>query len=838
MKRRLIMACAAALVLDPLLVLPADRPESRFTFISPRGEWKTETNGGPRVAAFAKTIANESDVAKVAISAAALGCYELYVNGALVSSAEDGNRSDYLRVGATDPVLRRAYLTYDVSRLWKKGDGAQNVVSAFVAASWFSDCLGGRCDVKPAFAAKVEITGTDGKTACFATDAMWCASFDTPFSVAGIYEGETFDGRICQCAEKCAGSAPAEVNTNFTGTTAKAEGPGVSLRRDLAIDPVAAYKYSGVEGADKDMFGRVRKTGIFRPGEQMRIGAGETLVVDFGQNAAAIPEIVATAKAGTVLRFRGAEMLNDANGERSRGNDGPAGSIYRESFRSIRDKGAEVKYVFRGDGYECYLPTFTFMGYRYAEITATEDVTIKSVRSIPVTSIAKSMERGTVSTGNASVNQLISNIRWGQYSNYLSIPTDCPQRDERMGWTADTQIFAAAAYRNADVYGFLSKWMTDMRDSASQDERGRFPSVAPSQRWNSCGRGCFGWADAGVIVPWTSWKMTGDKTIVEKNWDAMARFVDFQQKTKYRSSKASDGDWQWGDWVSFEKYESRRGWGPGNKRPPEAVVYWDYLAGCYWYWNSMLMEEMARLLGKGDAAEKYAKMSAEARVYVKSEFFRDGGRLPVFLRDMQTPHLFALHFGFYDNPEVKKEAIAQLLKNIEDHGGCLQTGFLGTSILMDTLTYDVGRPDVAYSLLLQHKFPSWLYSVDQGATTIWERWNSYTKENGFCPGMNSFNHYAYGAVLDWICGTAAGLRPGKDGGFDKSFTLAPIADRRLGSIDAKYRTRNGTIRSSWRCLEDGSVEYMFFVPDGIEADVVIGGKSRKWKHGLNKVVNK
>ena len=283
MKRRLIMACAAALVLDPLLVLPADRPESRFTFISPRGEWKTEANGVPRVAAFAKTIANENDVAKVAISAAALGCYELYVNGALVSSAEDGNRSDYLR---------------------KKGDGAQNVVSAFVAASWFSDCLGGRCDVKPAFAAKVEITGTDGKTACFATDAMWCASFDTPFSVAGIYEGETFDGRICQCAEKCAGSAPAEVNTNFTGTTAKAEGPGVSLRRDLAIDPVAAYKYSGVEGADKDMFGRVRKTGIFRPGEQMRIGAGETLVVDFGQNAAAIPEIVATAKAGTVLRFR------------------------------------------------------------------------------------------------------------------------------------------------------------------------------------------------------------------------------------------------------------------------------------------------------------------------------------------------------------------------------------------------------------------------------------------------------------------------------------------------------------------------------------------------------
>ena len=841
MKKLLLLIGAAAAVLSPLSVLFADCPESRFTFISPCGEWKSEAKGGPQVAAFAKTFANESDVAKVEISAAALGCYELYVNGTLVSSAEDGNRSDYLRAGATDTRRRRAYLTYDVTGLWNKENGAHNVVSAFVAASWFSDHLGGRCDVKPAFAAKVEMMETSGNTVCLATDATWCASFDTPFLVAGIFEGETYDGRICQCAEKCAGSAPAEVNTNFMGTTTKAEGPGVSLRRDLALYPVTAYKYSGVEGSDKDVFGCVRKTGTFRSGEQMRIGAGETLVVDFGQNAAAIPELVATAKAGTALRFRGAEMLNDANGERSRGNDGPAGSIYRENFRTIRDKGAEVKYIFRGDGDERYLPTFTFMGYRYAEITATEDVTIKSVHSIPVTSIAKSMERGTVSTGNVSVNQLISNIRWGQYSNYLSIPTDCPQRDERMGWTADTQVFAAAAYRNADVYGFLTKWMTDMRDSASQDGRGRFPGVAPAMRWYSCGRGRFGWADAGIIVPWTSWKMTGDKSIVEKNWDAMVKFVDFQQTTKYRTAEASDGNYQWGDWVSFEKYESssRRGWNSDKKLLPETAVYWDYLAGCYWCWNAERMAEMARILGKADDVAKYEKMAAEAHGYVKAEFFKDGGRLPAFLRDMQTPHLFALRFGFYDNPEVKKEAIAQLLKNIEDHGGCLQTGFLGTSILMDTLTYDVGRPDVAYSLLLQHKFPSWLYSVDQGATTIWERWNSYTKEKGFGPvGMNSFNHYAYGAVLDWICGTAAGLRPGKDGGFDKSFTLAPIPDKRLGSIDATYRTRKGVIRSSWRYLEDGAVDYTFFVPDGIEADVVIGGKSRKWNHGLNKVVSK
>ena len=839
--RYLFAAVGAVFALGPLPVAHAGVPEGQFVFISPRGEWKASTNSGPQVAAFAGRFANAQAVSKAEVFVTSLGTFEFQVNGTEVVRTEDGNRSDYLRPGATDPALRRPYMAYDITRLVKKEKGAENCLSAFVSASWFSDSLGGRAGMKPALAAAVRVEYADGSVQTFRTDEMWKASFDTPFLRAGIYEGETFDARLRRSAVACAGSVCAEVNTNFTGVTSPAEGPGISLRRDLAIVPCEAYKYNGAEGAAKEVFGRVRKTGAFRPGEPMQLDAGETLVVDFGQNAAAIPEIVASAAEGVTMTFRGAEMLNDANGEQSRGNDGPSGSIYRANYRALKDDGALVRYVFGGSAPERYLPTFTFMGYRYADITATGPLTIWSIRSIPVTSIAKSMEHGTVTTGDASVNRLISNVRWGQYSNYLSIPTDCPQRDERLGWTADTQVFTAAAYRNANVYGFLTKWMTDMRDSASQDERGRFAGVAPSQRWGSCGRGRLGWADAGVIVPWTSWKMTGDKSIVEKNWDAMAKFVDFQQKTKYRTADAADGSYQWGDWVSFEKYESSsgRGWGPGRKLLPETMVYWNYLAGCYWYWNATRMAEMARILGKEDEAGGYEKMAAEAHGYVKSEFFKDGGRLPAFLRDMQTPHLFALHFGFYENPEIKKEATAQLLKNIEDHGGCLQTGFLGTSILMDTLTYDVGRPDVAYSLLLQHKFPSWLYSVDQGATTIWERWNSYTKEKGFGPvSMNSFNHYAYGAVLDWICGTAAGLRPGKEGGFEKSFTLAPIPDARLGRIEATHRTTKGTICSAWRYLEDGSVEYTFFVPDGIEADVIIDGEKRAWKKGLNTIVTK
>ena len=839
--KRLLVASCAVFVFGLLSCLLAAAPERQFKFISPRGEWNTTTNGGPQVAAFSGMVKNAREVAKAEAFVTSLGTFELYVNGALVSSTEDGNRCDYLRPGVTDPKLRRPYKVYDITGLIRKEKGTENCLSAFVSASWFSDTVGGLHKVKPALAAEIKLEYADGTAQTFRTDGSWCASFDTPFIRAGIYEGEKFDARMRRSAAECAGKAHAEINTNFTGVTSMEEGPDVSLRCDIAAVPYEAYKYDGAEGAGKDVFGHVKKTGVFRPGEPIQLAAGETLVLDFAQNAAAIPEIVASAAKGVTMTFRGAEMLNDANGERVRGNDGPAGSIYRANYRTIKDNGALVEYVFAGSGKERYLPTFTFMGYRYADIRATGPLTIWSIRSIPVTSIRKSMELGTVTTGDKFVNRLISNVKWGQYSNYVSIPTDCPQRDERLGWSADTQVFTAAAYRNADVYGFLTKWMTDMRDSASQDDRGRFPGVAPSLCWGACGRGRLGWADAGVIVPWTSWKMTGNKSIVEKNWDAMARFVDFQQKTKYKTAIAADDNYQWADWVSFEKYESAsgRGWDSNKRLLPETAVYWDYLAGCYWYWNATRMAEMATSLGRADDVAKYEKMAEEAHGYVKAEFFKDGGRLPMFLRDMQTPHLFALRFGFYSTPEVKEEAVAQLLKNIEDHGGCLQTGFLGTSILMDTLTYDVGRPDVAYSLLLQHKFPSWLYSVDQGATTIWERWNSYTKEKGFGPvGMNSFNHYAYGAVLDWICGTAAGLMPGKEGGFDRSFTLAPIPDRRLGSIEATYRTAKGTIRSAWKYLEDGSVEYTFFVPEGIRADVTIDGKTREWKSGLNKIVAK
>ena len=802
-----------------------------LVFVSPSAQWRgKEQKKDECAAAFAKTVRNDKAVVAVIATVSALGCFEFYANGSLVSESEDGNRHDFLRPGATDREKRRASLTYDITKIWKRDKGASNVLSAFVARSWFSDRLGSRTDVPPAFAANVRVVFEDGTEEIVSTDTSWSASYNTPFRRAGIYWGEEFDGRICRDAAKCAANCPAVVNTRFRGVVAPMEGPGVSLRRDLAMTPVKAYVYSKVEGVTESAFGRIVADRIWDGKSPLSLSKGEKFVIDFGQNASAIPRIVAQAPRGVVLTFKGAEMLNDGNGNKSRGNDGAEGSAYRANLRSLKDDGALVRYVFAGKGDECYEPTFTFMGYRYAEISVTDATLIKSVESIPVTSVRKSMRRGFAVTGDKSVNRLILNAEWGMLSNYLSIPTDCPQRDERKGWTADTQIFAATAFRFADVYSFLGKWMTDMRDA--QDGKGNYPNVAPRQLGNGSGYGQCGWSDAGIIVPWTAWRMTGDTSMIDVNWRSMCAFLAHQERTKYKTKLATRKPFQFADWLSFEKYERHAGRHKRNgKDLPEALAYWDYLAGCHWLSNARMMAQMALATGRNGECKRFERMAEEAQKYIREEFLNDGGMLPAYLRDMQTPQLFALRLGLYDNPVVKADSIARLVRNIEKHGNRLQTGFLGTSIIMDTLTYDAGRPDIAYSLLLQHGNPGWLHSVDNGATTIWERWDSYTKEKGFGDvKMNSFNHYAYGAVVDWIYGTAAGIRPGGKGGFDRHFILAPIPDKRLGSIHAEVKTNKGRIVSRWR-YEGNKCKWHFEVPHDSVATVIFNEETKVYKAG-------
>lgn len=551
-------------------------------------------------------------------------------------------------------------------------------------------------------------------------------------------------------------------------------------------------------------------------------------MIDFGQNCAAVPEFEFRAKGGTKLNCRPAELLNDGNGSKSRGMDGPEGSCHRLNLR-VPDTGMLLDYTFADTkGYATYHPECTFYGYRFISVTADDEVKIKSVKSIPVSSIAENLETGTITTGNDMVNKLISNTLWGQRSNYLSVPTDCPQRNERLGWTADTQVFSETGTYFADTRRFFHKWMRDMRDS--QHELGGFPGVAPlAQYGNEMTR--LGWSDAGVIVPWVVWKQFDDTSIIDENWSAMEKYLNHLNETKFDhyALRGENGNYQWADWLSYEPLESCSGRmnGPDGILP-ETYDYWNYLSACYWLMDAEMMRDMAAATGRD--SRRYADMAKEARAYIQGKFLTPDGKFKTdILNTMQTPALFALKNKLVDG-KAKEDMISRLRKNFAEHDNCLQTGFLGTSILMQTLTEN-GMADIAYELLFQRKNPSWLYSIDNGATTIWERWNSYMVDQGMGPqGMNSFNHYAYGCVAEWMWETMAGISTDVANPGFKKIIMKPIPDKRLGFVKAEYDSAAGKIKSQWRYDGDKWI-WNFTVPKGAVAEVTLPGETSSKEYG-------
>ena len=779
---------------------------------------------------FVRDIVNEGAIERATWMTTALGVYEIYVNGKAIGD-------DFLKPGFTHVKKTRRSFTYDVTDAIRRGAGESNTFAAEVSHGWWSDKIvtpnrpaGGFFGKKPAFRGVLEIVYADGTRKLFGTDTKsWKAGVAGPVTHASIFDGEEADGRLAPGYASSASFKAPEVNREFSGEILPTDGAEVCLRRDIALRPVRAYTWKGVTGETKDAFGKVKVVREFAEGEEISLNPGETLVVDFGQNAAAVPAFLFKADEGTVLTALPAEMLNDNGGLKSRGNDGPEGSTYRVNLRHGYDNGRLVKYTFgKCCEYAAYHPRFTFFGYRYVSVTATGAVKIRAIASLPVTSIRKDLEIGCIETGDKDVNRLISNVYWGQLSNYLSVPTDCPQRNERLGWTADTQVFSEAGTFNADTSGFFRKWMRDMRDT--QHEKGGFPGVAPfAQYGNSYMR--LGWADAGVIVSYRIFMQFGDRSIVDANWSAMELFMARMAETKYRTENLPEcGNYQWNDWLSLTKFEScpykpeysAFEKGPDGKSRPkaDALLYWNYLGGCYWVMDSRMMADMAVATGRGADAAKYRKMAADAEDYMKKTFFSESdGMVVKALRGMQTPALFALRLGLVDGA-ARSKTIADLKASFKAGGGTFHTGFLGTSIMMDTLTEN-GMADVAYSLLLNHSFPGWLYSVDQGATTIWERWNSYTLDKGFGPvGMNSFNHYAYGAVLAWIYKTAAGIASDPKAPGFKNIIMKPIPDRRLGHVKAEYRSAAGLIKSEWH-YEGSKWIWKFTIPEGSTASVTL-----------------
>ena len=778
---------------------------------------------------FVSTIKNKGNVVSARWMTTGLGVYELYVNGTVVGE-------EILKPGFTHYVKTKRSFTYDITDAFAKGKDAENILSVQVTPGWWADKIvtpggnDGMIGKKVAFRGVVELTFDDGSKELYGTNCKdWKAGIAGPVTHAAIFDGEEYDARIEPGYNTVEKLSTPEPNNEFAGEILPSCGAEIYLRKDLAMAPTQAYVWQGVTGASEDNYGKVIIRKTYKPGEEIIVAPGETLVLDFGQNCAAVPSFEFKAAEGTTLTCLPSELLNDGNGAKSRGMDGPEGSCHRLNLRTP-ETGMILKYTFAdNDGYATYYPRCTFYGYRFASVTVDGEVRIKSVQSIPVSSITREIETGYIMTGNDLVNRLISNTLWGQRSNYLSVSTDCPQRNERLGWTADTQVFAETGTYFAYTGDFFHKWMRDMRDT--QSELGGFPGVAPVAQYGASSSNMMrlGWADAGVIVPWVVWKQYDDTEIINENWDAMVKFIDHVNDTKYnhQTLSAENGNYQWADWLSYEPLESCGGGifvkdESGNRViQDDAYAYWNYLSANYWLIDAEMMRDMAKATGRN--YKRYEDMAADARNYIREQFMTSDGKFKTeILNTMQTPALFALKNKLVEG-DAKADMIARLRQNFTEHDNCLQTGFLGTSILMPTLTEN-GMGDIAYELLFQRKNPSWLYSVDNGATTIWERWNSYMIEHGMGPrGMNSFNHYAYGCVCEWMWETMAGISTDLSAPGFKRIIMKPMPDRRLGFVKAEYNSAAGLIKSEWK-YEGSKWIWNFTIPEGAIASVTLPGE--------------
>ena len=729
----------------------------------------------------------------VKLTITALGVFEVYLNGKRVGD-------DEMKPGWTDYHSRVFEFEYDITELCRQS--GENVLVACVAPGWYSGRIASNSEPIPepfygnkgaALCAEITVTDTDNHTTVFATDESWETAFGGQVRTSDIYDGEFFDAR-----EKSIYASPDSYEWKHAvfceGTTCKIVphvGETVKLKRK-GIAPVSAVIYDGVVDNGTD-FGEInvvsRKIG--KGCERGNLKKGEKLVVDFGVESTARPRFKIYAPKDTTVRIYCGEMLNDS-GLLSRGNDGAKGSIYVNNYRTALSR---VHYISDGEVAE-YTPAYTFYGYRYLEIVPDNDIEILYLVSDIIGSDLK--RTGKIETSNAEINKLIDNIYRGLESNYLSIPTDCPQRDERLGWAGDTQIFCGAAAYFVNAYGFLSKWMGDMRDSRRYN--GIFPDIAPTPFSATKKFGAGAWSDAGIIVPYKMWLMYGDKTILEDNYDAMELYL----KTVFERNGFEGPTTRYGDWLAYDV-------SPKN-----------YVSICYFFLDAMLMEKISNLLGKPERAKHYAELSQNIKNYYVEKFIKDGE----FEVKTQAGYILPLAFDMLDG-ELREKAIKELKAKIVDNDYTLTTGFVGTGIINQTLG-KVGLDDEAYSLLLQTKDPSWLYSVRQGATTVWERWNSYTLENGFgAVTMNSFNHYAYGAVAEWMFADMAGIKPIEDyPGFEK-FILAPAPDtrtyipegqERITSVKAEFESVRGLIKAEWS-YENGEFVYKVTVPENTEAKV-------------------
>lgn len=751
------------------------------------------------ISSFVKKFSVSKEVASATLRATAFGVYDVYLNGINADSEEELLKPGYVDYRHHLPVITR-----DVTELIS----ADNTFVAVVAPGWKGgrNSFGRFINQITGFCGEIEICYEDGTSEIIASDESFLSTIDGPEKTADIWDGWFYDANVAPAYESLEGKKliASAIMENESTELIEPIGAQVYYTEEV-IAPISAVVYNGAVDNGTD-YGEINviSTKIGDEAEGTVLKKGESVIFDFGQNMVGVPSLELSAPQNTTVKCYFAEMLNDS-GLESRGNDGPKNSMYIKNYRSALSR---VVYVANGSENETILPEHLFYGFRYLEVTADADIEIITAAGYPISSFTE--QTGFFSCSDAEVNKLFSNVVWGAKGNYLSVPTDCPQRDERLGWTGDTQIFANAGSYLTDTQAFFRKWLLDARDS-QVGHGGEYACVIP-RNWD--GGGNAAWADAGIIVPDVLYRMYNDKEILKVHYESMCDYIDYIQRTNGLEGPNT----AYGDWLNYEHTDKR------------------YIAVCYYAYDCELMIKFSDILAEYDSdkaayyEEKsafFAQRLAEIKAHFLEKYFENGNLKDEDGIRTQTTYLLALAFDLIP-AEHRAFCTECLKKKIVDNNYTLSTGFVGTGVLAETLQ-SLGLYDIAYDLLLQTNNPSWLYSVRQGATTIWERWNSYTKETGFGDvGMNSFNHYAYGAVAQWMFDGICGILPDEENpGFEKTFRLCPTPDfrsfipegqSRMTHAEATYSTAAGEISSSWY-IENGVHTYEFIVPAGLTAEV-------------------
>jgi alpha-L-rhamnosidase len=709
---------------------------------------------------FRKQFSSSKKIVSAIVYITAHGMYEAQINGKRIGDA-------YLTPGWTSYKKRLQYQVYDVTNLVTTGNNAIGVITG---NGWYRGFLawGGNKDIygkKTGVLFQLDINYSDGTTATIVSDESWRSSTGS-IRFSEIYHGETIDAR-----EEKAGWSTASYNDgSWSGVKTQ------SYSNDILL---ATYNEP------------VKKHETFKALKIFTTPKGEK-VIDFGQNLVGWVMVKANGNAGDKITIRHAEVLDKE------------GDFYIDNLRAAN---ATATYILSGKGEEAFEPHFTFYGFRYIKIEGVNDIKPENFTAVALYSDMK--PTGTFVSSNTLINQLQHNIQWGQRGNFLDVPTDCPQRDERLGWTGDAQAFSRTASFNFGVNNFFAKWLRDVE--ADQLPSGGVPFVVP----NVLGPGAIaatGWADVATIIPWNMYLAYGDKKILENQYNSMAAWVGYMEKAS--KNYLWNTGFHFGDWLFYRPFDDNDG--------RSAVTDKYMIAQCFFANSVQIMINTAKVLGKNEDANKYTSLLKNVKDAFLKEYVTANGRL---VSGTQTAYVLALNFDML--PEnLREQTVNKLVENIKSYNNHLTTGFLGTPYLCHVLNR-FGKTDVAYTLLMQETYPSWLYPVKMGATTIWERWGGIHPDSTFEPAsMNSFNHYAYGAIGDWMYRVVAGLDTYDDAPGYKHIKIQPHIGGGLTNASASLQTYYGKASSGWK-LEGNKIIMDIEIPANTTATVFVPASNKE-----------